>query len=281
MTVKSKKTILLRILLYLFIIACAVLCVFPFYWQIRSALMSNSEIFRFPPRMWPESPQWSNFITALTAFNFLGYLKNTLSIMLPVLLGTVITCPLCAYAFARLHFPGQKIWFRIAMATIMLPFIVTVLPTYVMWSKLGMIDTFVPLILPAWFGGGTFNVFMLRQFIMGIPRTYDEAARLDGAGHLTILYRIIVPIIRPALVTIILFTIMNTWNDYFNPMLYLQSEERFTLVLGIVQFQGAYNSRWNLMMVVATAVLIPVIVVFFLGQKYFIEGSTQQGGLKA
>lgn len=114
MTVKSKKTILLRIFLYLFIIACAVLCVFPFYWQIRSALMSNSEIFRFPPRMWPESPQWSNFITALTAFNFLGYLKNTMSIMLPVLLGTVITCPLCAYAFARLHFPGQKIWFRIA-----------------------------------------------------------------------------------------------------------------------------------------------------------------------
>ncbi len=281
MAVKSKKTIMLRILLYLFIIICAVFCAFPFYWQIRSALMTNSEIFIFPPRMWPESPQWSNFITALTTFNFLNYLKNTLSIMFPVLLGTMITCPLCAYAFARLNFPGQNAWFRIAMMTIMLPFIVTVLPTYVMWSKLGMVDTFVPLILPAWFGGGTFNVFMLRQFIMGIPRTYDEAARLDGAGHLTILYRIIVPITRPALVTIALFTIMGTWNDYFGPMLYLQSEERFTLVLGIVQFQGAHNSRWNLMMVVATVVLIPVIVVFFLGQKYFIEGATQQGGLKA
>ena len=271
----------MRTMLYLFLSVCAVLCAFPFFWQIRSALMPSSEVFLLPPKMLPDHPQWGNFIEALKNFELLKYLRNTLTILVPVLIGTVITCPLCAYAFARLEFPGQKLWYRIAISTLMLPFIVTFLPTYVMWSKIGLVDTFFPLILPAWFGGGTFSVFMLRSFMMGIPKSYDEAARMDGAGHLCILYKIIVPMVRPALVTISLFTIMGTWNDYFGPMMYLQSEKNYTLILGIVQFQGAFNSQWHLMMAVSTIVIIPVILVFFFGQKYFIEGVSAQGGIKA
>lgn len=278
---KSKRAKLLKCLIYLFLIAAGVACLFPFFWMIRSALMTNAEVFIFPPKMWPEEAQWDNFLNVVEYFDLLKYLKNTMMILIPVLIGTLVTCPLCAYAFARLNFPGQNFLHKVALSTLMIPFIVTFLPTYVVWSKLGLVDTFWPLIIPAWCGGGVFNVFMLRAFMMGIPRSYDEAARMDGAGHLYILYRIIVPLVKPALVTISLFTIMGTWNDYFYPMMYLQSEENYTLVLGIAEFQSAFNSQWNLAMAVATIVIIPVILVFFFGQKYFIEGASMQGGLKS
>lgn len=281
MRIRSRRGKLFMGFIYLFLIVSAVCCMFPFFWMIRSALMTNSEVFVFPPKMWPDETHWDNFAKVMEYFNLFQYLKNTMTILIPVLFGTVITCPLCAYAFARLNFPGQKFWYKVALSTLMIPFIVTFIPTYVFWSSLGLTDTFWPLIIPAWCGGGTFNVFMLRSFMMGIPRSYDEAARMDGAGHLYILYKILVPLVRPALVTISLFTIMGTWNDYFYPMMYLQSEKKYTLVLGIVQFQGAYNSQWNLAMAVSAIVIIPVILVFFFGQKYFIEGASLQGGLKA
>ncbi len=280
MAVKSRGAKVGQSFRYLFLIAGTIACAFPFYWMLRSALMSNAEVFMFPPKMWPDKLRWDNFATAMKYFDLFGYLKNTLTIMIPVVIGTLLVCPLGAYAFARLNFKGQNFWYKVALSTLMLPFIVTFLPTYVIWSKLGFVDTFVPLILPAWLGGGTFNVFMLRSFMMGIPREYDEAARIDGAGHLTILYKILVPMMKAPLTTIALFTIMGTWNDYFNPMMYLQNEKNYTLVLGLVQFQGANNSQWNLAMAVSTIVILPVILVFFLGQKYFIEGSSVQSGIK-
>lgn len=264
-------------LTYLILLIGAFCCILPLLWQIRSSFMSNTEIFIFPPRLWPRVFQWGNYVNALTEVNFLLYFKNTLTILIPVFFGVLITSTMCAYAFARLRFPGKRIWFAIMLGSMMLPGIATMIPTYVLWSRLHLINTVVPLVLPAWLGGGAFNIFLLRQFFRSIPISLDEAAQIDGAGRVRTLFQILVPSVRPALITVSLFTIMNVWNDYFSPLIYLNDEEKFTLALGLVQFQGAYASQWNYLMAASTVMILPMLILFFIGQKYFIEGITFTG----
>ena len=273
----SGKRILILTVTYLLLGCGMVLCLLPLFWQIRSSLMNNMEIFVFPPKLLPEVFLWENYTEALSSFDFLLYFRNTMTILIPAFLGTVLTSTLTAYAFARLRFPGRNIWFALAIGSMMLPGVVTMIPTYVLWSKLSLVNTFVPLILPAWFGGGAFNIFLLRQFFRSIPMSIDEAARIDGAGHLRILFQLLVPALRPALITISLFTFMNIWNDYFSPLIYLNDEIKFTLALGLVQFQGAYASQWSYLMAASTVMILPMLVLFFIGQKYFIEGITFTG----
>ena len=260
---------------FLFLI-CA-LSLFPFYWMIRSSLMNQMELFSFPPKLYPERLRWDNFTGVFEAFPFPLYFKNTMMIIFPVLLGTIVTCSLAGYAFGRLNFPLKNFWFVLVMSTLMLPPAVTVIPKYIVWSKLGLINTFYPLTVPAWFGGGAFNIFLVRQFFMTISKEIEESATIDGAGYFRIFFSIMLPLIIPVLVVVTLFTFIHEWNDFFQPLLYLNNDSKFTLALGLITLRGEFNSQWNLMMAGAAIMTLPAIVIFFIGQKYFVEGISFTG----
>ncbi len=191
--------------------------------------------------------------------------------------GTLITSTICAFSFARLKWPGKNIVFACIMSSMMLPYAVTLIPTFIGWKTLGFLDTFVPLIAPAWFGGGVFNIFLLRQFYQTIPKDLDEAALIDGAGYFRIFLQIIMPLTQPAMIVVGLFSFMNYWNDFLGPLVYLNSENMFTLSLGLTMFRGMYNAQWHLMMAASTVVIAPVLIIFLIGQRYFIEGIALTG----
>jgi multiple sugar transport system permease protein len=221
--------------------------------------------------------RWSNYSKAFTTVPFGSYYLNTFQIVLGSVSGTVITSSLSAYAFSRLRWKGRSLMFACLMASMMLPGAVTMIPLFVGWSKLGFSNTYAPLIVPSWFGGGAFNIFLLRQFYMTIPRELDESAFVDGADYFTIYRRILLPLTRPALIVVGLFAFMGSWNDFMGPLIYLSSSAKYTVSLGLRLFQGMYNAEWHLMMAASTVALLPVIVVFFIGQRYFIEGITLTG----
>jgi multiple sugar transport system permease protein len=262
---------------YALLAAGAVFSLLPLYWLVRSSLMSMAQIFRLPPIWIPNPPRWDNYVKAFSVVPFGRYYLNSGVITLVVVSGTVITSSLSAYAFARLRWKGRDAIFACLIASMMLPFAVTMIPLFVGWSRLGFSNTYVPLIVPAWFGGGAYNIFLLRQFYMTIPRELDESAFVDGAGYLTIYARILTPLTRPALIVVGIFAFMGSWNDFLGPLIYLSSSSKYTVSLGLRMFQGMYNAEWHLMMAASAAALLPVIVVFFIGQRYFIEGITLTG----
>ncbi|ERL63882.1 carbohydrate ABC transporter permease [Schleiferilactobacillus shenzhenensis] len=275
----SKKKI--KMMTYIPLVFIGIISIVPFLWLVRSALMNNTEIFEFPPKMIPTKWLWSNFSEVFKVIDFKTYLLNTFIIIVPVIIGTVVTSCMCGYAFARLNFKYKNFWFAIVIATMMLPSAVTLIPTFIMWSKLGAVNTFWPLILPAFFGGGGFNIFLMRQFFTAIPEELDEAAILDGATRFQIFWKIMLPLVKPAMLVVGFFTFMNTWNDFFNPLIYLNDPKKQTLALGLLQLQGSYSSEWNLLMAASTLMTIPAVIIFFFGQKYFIQGISLTSGSKS
>jgi multiple sugar transport system permease protein len=255
----------------------AALGLVPLFWLVRSSFMTLGELYLYPPLVWSKVMRWTNYTDALSTVNFLLYFRNTMTIMVPVMIGTVFTSSLAAYGFARLRFPLKRFWFVLIISSLMLPYAVTMIPTFLMWSKLGGVNTFLPLTVPAWFGGGAFNIFLLRQFFLTIPTEIEDAAVLDGAGFFDIYLLIMLPLVKPALIVVSLFTFINVWNDFLNPLIYLNDTNSYTLALGLLQFRGSYSSAWNLLMAGSTLVVIPPILVFLFGQKYFIEGVTLSG----
>ena len=252
----------------------------PFVWLIRSALMNDNQIFIAPPEWIPRPFEWSNFTGALTAQPFGRYFLNTMIIEVLVVTGTVATCSIAAFSFARLRWRGRNVVFAILLSSVMLPYAVTLIPTFVMWRSLGALDTFVPLTVPAFFGGaggGVFNIFLLRQFFLTIPFELDEAAYIDGASPLRVFWSIILPLSRPALVVVTIFTFIGVWNDFLGPLLYLNDESKYTLALGLASFQSVYTAQWGYLMAASAAVIAPIIVLFFFLQRYFIEGVTLTG----
>lgn len=254
-----------------------IVCLFPFYWMVKSSLMDNLELFRFPPKLYPDAFEWENFTEVFRAVPFPLYFQNTMSIIIPVIAGTLITSTLCGYGFARLRFPLKNMWFALVMSSLMLPPAVTLIPKFIVWSELGAINTFYPLIIPAWFGGGAFNIFLVRQFFMGISKELDESATIDGAGHFRVFYYIMLPLIVPVMVVITFFTFIHEWNDFFQPLLYLNNDSKFTLALGLITLRGEYVSQWNLLMAGATIMTLPAVIIFFFGQRYFVEGISLSG----
>lgn len=259
------------------LIAGALVASVPLFWLVRSSLMTLGEIFVFPPLLWPEQMRWSNYLDAVTVVNFPLYFRNTMTVMIPVMAGTLLTSSMAGYGFARIRFPLNHFWFSLILSSLMLPYAVSMLPTFLLWAKLDAINTFLPLTVPVWFGGGAFNIFLLRQFFLTIPQELEDAAIIDGAGYFQIYSRIMLPLIKPALIVVGLFTFLNVWNDFLNPLIYLNEESKYTLALGLMQFQGTYSTDWHLLMAGATIVVIPPIIVFIFGQKYFIEGVTMTG----
>lgn len=265
------------IISYVLLLLLSVVMLVPLVWLVRSSVMDLNQIFIFPPEWIPSPWQWRNYPDAFTTIPFLQYLKNTLTILVSVLCGTLLTSSLAAYGFSRLRWPGRDIVFAVLMTTLMLPYAVTLIPTFLLWSRLGLINTFWPLTLPAWFGGPVVYIFLLRQFFRTIPTELDEAATIDGANPLQILWRIIIPLSRPALLTVGIFTSLNVWNDFLNPLIYLNDSRKFTLALGLNEFTGLYSSEWHLLMAAATMMILPVLLVFMVAQRYFIEGIALTG----
>lgn len=267
----------LRILTYAILIAGSLAMLLPLAWLVRSSLMDNAQIFSFPPEWVPKPFTWSNYSEALTTAPFGTYFLNTLKIELFVLTGVLVTSTLSAYSFARLRWTGRERVFALLLTTLMMPYAVTLIPTFIMWRSLGAINTIAPLTIPAWFGGGAFNIFLLRQFFMSIPKELDEAAYMDGAKPVTVLLRIILPLSRPALIVVALFAFIDVWNDFLGPLIYLNTDDKFTLALGLASFKGLMTAQWGYLMAASTAVLAPVLVLFFIGQRFFIEGITLTG----
>lgn len=266
-----------RSLVYTALALGSLVTLFPLLWLVRSSLMTLQQIFIFPPEWIPNPWRWSNYPEALTTVPFFQYFLNTMKILVPVVIGTVTTSSLAAYSFARVRWPGRDLTFSILYTTLLLPYVVTLIPTFLVWAKLGQVNTFTPLIVPAWLGGGIFNIFLLRQFFRTIPRDLDDAAKIDGANHFQILWYVILPLSRPALITVAIFSFLFVWNDFLGPLIYLNSDDKYTLAIGLADFVGLYTAQWHLLMAAATVMLVPVVILFLIGQRYFIEGVTLTG----
>lgn len=278
---RSASYYIKKAVFYLFLSILAFICVVPLYWMVRSSFMKNTDIYVMNPFIiWPKEMLFSNYADAMKAANFAKYALNTMIIVVGCLTGTILTSSMAAYAFSRIKWKGSKICFAMILTTMMLPGTVTLIPQFLIWRNLYLVDTFWPLIVPSFLGGGAFNIFLLRQFFLGIPKELDEAARIDGAGTLQIYWKIILPLAKSALVVVALFTFLNNWNDFFGPIIYLNSKENFTLAVGLLQFRGDYATKWNLLMAGSTIVVAPCLMIYLVGQKYLIEGISLTG-LKA
>ncbi|MEK5236134.1 carbohydrate ABC transporter permease [Paenibacillus sp. FSL L8-0470] len=262
---------------YAALIFISLLFIVPFVWLIRSSLMDLSQIFTMPPEWIPRPFHWDNFHKALTVLPFDTFFTNTIIIVASVLVGTVLTSSIAAFGFSRIVWKGRDTVFAILMSSMMLPAAVTIIPSFLGWKMFGFYDTYYPLIVPAYFGGGIFNIFLLRQFYLTIPRDFDEAAFVDGATYLQIYTRIILPLSRSAVIVVALFSFLASWNDFMGPLIYLKSDHLFTLALGLQMFQGSYTAQWDLLMAASAAVVLPCVIVFLIGQRYFLEGITLSG----
>ena len=257
-------------------VAGAVIYAAPVYWMLITSFKSTPEVFRMPPAWWPQQLLWSNYPEALGYFPFVQYVGNTLRIALPVTIGTTISSALVAYGFSRLRWRGRDIVFYLVLATLMIPSWVTLVPLYILFNRIGWVDTYRPLTVPAFFGD-PFSIFLLRQFFLRQPQDLIDAARVDGASHLRIFAQIIVPLARPALAVVALFAFINAWTDFFNPLVYLSNPDKYTLQLGLFNFFSQHFVNWPGFMAATTVVLAPIAILFFLTQKTFIEGITFTG----
>ena len=262
--------------IYTVLIIGAAIAFFPFVWLIRSSFMEMSQIFIIPPEWIPRPFAWQNYPEALTVVPFGLYFVNTLKIVGGVMCGTLLSSSLAAFSFSRLRWRGRDMIFGLLLTTMMLPYAVTLIPTFILWSRLGLVNTFVPLILPAWFGS-PFYIFLLRQFFLSIPYELDEAAYVDGASPLYVYWKIILPLAKPPLIVVGIFSFMGVWNDLLGPVIYLTNPDKFTVAVGLAQFRGMYAAQWHLLMAASTVVLLPVVILFFVAQKYFIEGIALTG----
>jgi len=252
----------------------------PAFWMLSTAIKPESLVFQIPPVWFSWPPILQNFPDSLQSTGRPVYLYawNTIRITFLSVLGTVLSASIVAFGFARLDFPGRDALFTLVLSTLMLPFAVTMVPTFILFHELGWLDTFKPLIVPAWFGGGAFNIFLLRQFFLTIPREYDESARIDGAGSWTILWRIIVPLSKPSLAAVVVFAFVFYWNDFLWPLVVISNQDHFTLALFLGTFQVALRATaWNLLMAASTLVMLPTLIVFLLTQRFFIQGIALTG----
>ena len=249
----------------------------PLVWLVSTSLKTGAQTFVMPPKWIPEPFVWENYPEAFRAVPFDKYFWNTAQIVVFATLGTLLTASMAAFAFARLRFPYREQIFLLVLSTIMLPSIVTLIPTFIVFRYLKWINTLLPLIVPLWMGGGAFNVFLFRQFFMTIPYELDEAARIDGASNYRIYWTIVLPLSKPVVATIAVFSFIHHWNDFFQPLIYLQNPQKWTMAIGLLGFKDLYSTSWNLMMAASTAMLLPLLVLFFFAQRYFVGGIQMSG----
>jgi multiple sugar transport system permease protein len=272
-TIKKKFS---RYSAHIVLIVASFIFMIPFIWMVSTSLKPLTQVFTFPPEWIPKPVKWSNYIDAMSYIPFFTYLKNTVIITILSTVGAVVSCPLVAYSFAKLKWPGRNILFIITIGVMMIPGQGTMIPLFSLSEKLGMVGTPLPLVIPAFFGV-PFYIFLLRQFFMGLPDSLREAAKIDGAGEFRIYWQIMLPLAKPAVLAVGLFQFMASWTDFLGPLLYLTDSIQYTLSLGLQQFQSQKGSEWGLMMAVSTMMTLPVIILFFFLQKTFIRGITFTG----
>lgn len=262
---------------HLMLAGLAVFFVLPLFWMLSTALKTDQEVLAYPPSWIPEHWVWQNFPDAFVFVPFIIYLRNSLIIAIPSVFGALVSSVLPAYAFSRLTWKGRDVLFLFVLSTIMLPYFVTMVPIYVIFNKIGWVNTLYPLIVPHFFGSAFF-IFLLRQFFLGIPLELSDAARIDGCRELGILWRIILPLSIPALAVVALFQFLNSWNDFLAPLIYLNDKTLFTISLGLAEMQSAYGlSRFSLIMAATSIFVVPVVIAFFFAQRTFIQGITFTG----
>ncbi len=267
------------LLIHLVLLAGVILFALPLYGMLVTALKSEAQVQDISSLrriLIPEPAMWENFITAVTRFHFILYFGNSLYLVLMNVLGVALVCPLIAYGFARFRWPGRDLVFFVLLSTMMLPPQVTMVPIYLVFTQLGWVDTFKPLWVPVWFGV-PFYIFLLRQFLLGVPADLDEAAMIDGAGTLTTYRSIMLPLVRPAVVAVVLFQTVGSWNDFMGPLIYIHSLDRMPLSLALQTFILNHGSEWPLLFSAATLMTIPIILLFFFTQRFFVEGITLTG----
>ncbi|KKI92146.1 sugar ABC transporter permease [Bacillus sp. SA1-12] len=270
-----KKTILPHVLLILI----GSVFLFPFVWLVSTSLKTPEEIFKIPPEIFPTELQWSNYKNAIAAIPFFQYIFNTLFLCGVNIIGQLFAAPLVAYSLAKIPWKCKKYIFAIVVATMILPPQVTMIPVYIIFAKLGWINTYLPLTIGAFFGA-PFFIFLLRQFILGIPNDLLDAARIDGASEFRIYWQIVLPQLKPVLATVVLFTFMWTWTDFLGPLIYLNDENLWTITIGLQGFLQDHGAQWELLMAAAAIFTIPMIILYFFGQKYFMKAGSSMTGFK-
>jgi multiple sugar transport system permease protein len=266
---------------YVLLAIAGLLFAFPLFWTVSSSLQTWQELRSFTPHILPAVPQWSNYVNVFTMVPFGRWMLNSFLIVAITIPGTILTCTMTAYAFARFNFVGKNFWFILMLGTMMIPATVTMIPQYLLFFKLKLINTYVPLTIGSWLSTNAFMVFLLRQFLMSIPRDLDEAATLDGAGPFRILWDVLVPLMQPAITTVAILQFLSEWNDFFGPFIYLNRENLYTAAVGMRYFQfmpmETMDPRDHLLMASAAIMTVPVLLLFAVAQRYFISGVVLSG----
>ena len=263
-------------MVFVILFTISILFILPFFWMIMTSLKATEELMTWPPEWFPKAFRWQNYQEAVTYIPFFRYVGNTMVVTLGSIAGVLISCPLVAYGFSHIDWPGRDVLFVVMLMTIMIPFPVTMLPLYVLFAKIGWINTYLPLVLPLFFGV-PFYIFLLRQFFMTIPRELTDAARIDGASELRIYWQLIMPLTKPALATVVLFQFLSSWSDFLAPLLYLRDNDMFTIAVGLQMFHSEHDTEFHLLMAASTLLTVPIIVIFYLVQRTFIQGITLTG----
>jgi multiple sugar transport system permease protein len=269
---------LVSVLRHLALITVTIVFLLPFYWMIISAFKENTLVFSNPIKWFPDPFRWQNFPEAFNypGFPFLKFLWNSTYYAGGVTVGTILSCSLAGYAFARLRYPGRDLLFSLTIGSLMIPGIVTFIPVFLLFKNLNWLGSYKPLIVPAFFGNAFF-IFMMRQFFSAMPEELADAARVDGAGEFMIFWRIMLPLVRPALIVMAVFTFLWTWHEFFGPLIYLNQQEQYPLSLGLYAFRSRRTTEWGLMMAGATLATAPLVILFFFAQRYFLEGIKMTG----
>lgn len=266
----SKKT---KFILYTLLTLVAVYFLFPFIYMLFSAFKTEVEAVAYPPKLLPESFRWSNFADAWNAQPFGQFFMNSVLVTTLSAVGSMVSCSIVAYGFARFNFKGKNILFMVLLSTMMIPWDVTMIPQYMEFKAFGWINTLKPLIVPAWFGSA-YYIFLMRQFLMGIPKDFEEAARIDGANAFQIFLKIFVPIMKPSLILVGVLNMIAAWNDYLGPLIFLQDRSKYTLALGLAAFKGVHSEQIVPMLCITIIMIIPPIIIFLFAQKYIVEGTS-------
>ncbi|AOZ91234.1 carbohydrate ABC transporter permease [Paenibacillus crassostreae] len=272
----NKNRMFGRISAYVFLICGSIFMLLPFAWMISTSLKQEGKVFEYPVRWIPNPVEWGNYLTVLTEAPLIGGLMNTLIIILPPMFIGLLTSALAAYAFAKLRFPGRDFLFMMMLATMTIPGVVTMIPTFILFKTIGWLDSWNPLMIPGMFGSAA-CVFFLRQYFRTIPSELEDAAKMDGLNPFGVFVRVILPLSKPALAAQAIFGFIGGYNDFMGPLIYINSPEKFTLQLVLASFQGYYVSNWTLIMAGSVLALIPTVILFFFAQRYFVEGITMSG----
>ena len=275
---KSVQVMLWRLVSVTLITIGAAILMVPLVWMVSTSLKTNAEAFLFPPRWIPKRFLWRNYIEAVTTIRYFLYFRNTVIVTVAAMTGQVISASLVAFGFARLRARLRDVLFVVLLSTMMLPGQVTLVPVYLLFRKIGWLNTFLPLIVPSWLGGGAFSVFLLRQFFSTLPLELDDAARIDGCGLFGIYSRILLPLSKPALATVAIFAFFGHWNDFMGPLIYLSKSSMYTLSLGLQFYVSAHGQvEWNLLMAATCLSILPLLIVFFSAQRTFVQGVALTG----